>query len=115
MAKTDLVAFWASQANYDKLTWEERLIEHAWLIDLGPMLSEPAIRFQGMAGECFWGCACWVVVSYDELRGTVLPPPNRKVIVEAGIAQMATTVVATPGGLAPKRVRTAMAAPEMAS
>ncbi len=115
LAKTDLLAFWAAQANYDKLTWEDRLIEHAWLIDLGPMLSEPAIRFQGMAGECFWGCACWVVVSYDELRGTVLPPANRKVIVEEGIAMMATTVVATPGGLAPKRVRTAMPAPEMAS
>ena len=114
MAKTDLVAFWASQANYDKLSWEERLIEHAWLIDLGPMLSEPAIRFEGMAGECFWGCACWVVVSYDELRGTVLPPPNRKVIVEEGIAKMTTTLVATPGGQAPKRVRTAVA-PEMAS
>ncbi len=114
VAKTDLVAFWASQASYDKLSWEERLIEHAWLIDLGPMLSEPAIRFEGMAGECFWGCACWVVVSYDELRGTVLPPPNRKVILEEGIAKMTTTVVATPGGLAPRRVRTAVA-PEMAS
>lgn len=114
MAKTDLIAFWEAQANYDKLPWEERLIEHAWLIDLGPMLSEPAIRFEGMAGECFWGCACWVVVSYDELRGTVLPPPNRKVILEEGIAKMTTTVVATPGGQAPKRVRTG-AAPEMAS
>jgi len=114
MAKTDLVAFWASQANYDKLSWEERLIEHAWFIDLGPMLSEPAIRFEGMAGECFWGCACWVVASYDELRGTILPPPNRKVIVEEGIAKMTTTLVATPGGQAPKRVRTAVA-PEMAS
>ena len=114
VAKTDLLAFWASQANYDKLSWEERLIEHAWLIDLGPMLSEPAIRFEGMAGECFWGCACWVVVSYDELRGTVLPPANRKVILEEGIAKMTTTLVATPGGQAPKRVRTAVA-PEMAS
>lgn len=114
MAKTDLIAFWEAQANYDKLPWEERLVEHAWLIDLGPMLSEPAIRFEGMAGECFWGCACWVVVSYDELRGTVLPPPNRKVILEEGIAKMTTTVVATPGGQAPKRVRTGVA-PEMAS
>ena len=111
VAKTDLVAFWASQANYDKLTWEERLIEHAWLIDLGPMLSEPAIRFEGMAGECFWGCACWVVVSYDELRGTKLPPANRKVIMEAGIAAMTKTVVATPGGLAPKKIKALM--PEM--
>jgi hypothetical protein len=98
VAKTDLLAFWESQKNYEKLSWEEKLIEHAWLLDVGPMLSEPAIRFQGMAGECIWGCACWVVVPYDELRGDKLPPPNRKVILEAGIAAMTKTVVPTPGG-----------------
>ena len=62
------------------------------------MLSEPAIRFEGMAGECIWGCACWVVVPYDQLRGDVLPPPNRKVIMEQGIAAMTKTVMKTPGG-----------------
>lgn len=98
VAKTDLVSFWESQKNYDKLSWEDKLLEHAWLVDIGPMLSEPAIRFQGMAGECIWGCACWVVVPYDELRGDKLPPPNRKVIMEAGIAAMTKTVVPTPGG-----------------
>jgi hypothetical protein len=67
------------------------------------MLSEPAIRFKGMAGECIWGCACWVVVPYDELRGDKLPPPNRKVIMEQGIAAMTRTVVPTPGGEAPVR------------
>ena len=103
VAKTDLLAFWASQKNYDKLSWEEKLNEHAWLIDIGPMLSEPAIRFEGMAGECIWGCACWVVVPYDELRGDKLPPPNRKVILEEGIAAMTKTVVATPGGPASTR------------
>ena len=101
MAKTDLIAFWEAQKTYDTLTWEEKLLEHAWLIDLGPMLSEPAIRFEGMAGECFWGCACWVVVPYEDLRGTKLPPANRKIIVEQGIAAMTKTVVPTPGGLAP--------------
>ncbi|MET0312862.1 MAG: hypothetical protein ABW275_00560, partial [Hansschlegelia sp.] len=95
VAKTDLEAFWSSQKVYDKLSWEEKLNEHAWLIDIGPMLSEPAIRFEGMAGECIWGCACWVVVPYDELRGDKLPPPNRKVIMEEGIAAMTKTVVAT--------------------
>ena len=105
VAKTDLLAFWESQKNYDKLSWEEKLNEHAWLIDIGPMLSEPAIRFEGMAGECIWGCACWVVVPYDELRGDKLPPPNRKVIMEQGIAAMTKTVVATPGGLAPMKER----------
>ena len=103
VAKTDLVAFWESQKNYDKLSWEDKLNEHAWLIDIGPMLSEPAIRFEGMAGECIWGCACWVVVPYDELRGDKLPPPNRKVIMEQGIAAMTKTVVATPGGPAPTK------------
>ena len=98
VAKTDLLAFWESQKNYDALSWEEKLNEHAWLIDIGPMLSEPAIRFEGMAGECIWGCACWVVVPYDQLRGDVLPPPNRRVIMEQGIAAMTKTVMKTPGG-----------------
>ena len=98
VAKTDLHAFWDSQKNYDKLDWESKLHEHAWLVDIGPMLSEPAIRFEGMAGECIWGCACWVVVPYDQVRGDKLPPPNRKVILEEGIAAMTKTVVKTPGG-----------------
>ena len=98
VAKTDLLAFWESQKNYDKLDWETKLNEHAWLIDIGPMLSEPAIRFEGMAGECIWGCACWVVVPYDELRGDKLPPANRKLIMEEGIAMMTKTLVKTPGG-----------------
>ncbi|MHB1701433.1 MAG: hypothetical protein ACYCSN_15130 [Acidobacteriaceae bacterium] len=102
VAKTDLNAFWECQKNYDKMLWEDKLNEHAWLIDIGPMLSEPAIRFEGMAGECIWGCACWVVVPYDQLRGDKLPPPNRKVIMEEAIAMMTKTVVKTPGGDAKK-------------
>lgn len=102
VAKTDLHAFWESQKAYDKLDWETKLHEHAWLVDIGPMLSEPAIRFEGMAGECIWGCACWVVVPYDQLRGDKLPPPNRKVIREEAIAMMTKTVVKTPGGEAKK-------------
>lgn len=98
VAKTDLFAFWESQKKYDTLDWEAKLQDHAWLVDIGPMLSEPAIRFEGMAGECIWGCACWVVVPYDQVRGDKLPPPNRKVILEEGIAAMTKTVVKTPGG-----------------
>jgi hypothetical protein len=98
VAKTDLDAFWASQKVYDKLTWEEKLNEHSWLVDIGPMISEPAIRFDGLAGECIWGCACWIVVPYAELRGDVLPPPNRKVVLSEAIAGLAKTVVQTPGG-----------------
>ena len=102
VAKTDLNAFWDSQKIYDKMVWEDKLNEHAWLIDIGPMLSEPAIRFEGMAGECIWGCACWVVVPYDQLRGDKLPPPTRKVIMEEGISMMTKTLVKTPGGDAKK-------------
>jgi hypothetical protein len=98
MAKTDLEAFWASRDAYDKLTWEEKLNEHSWLLDIGPMISEPAIRFQGLAGECIWGCACWIVVPYDELRGDKLPPPTRKEIFANAISAMTKTVVKTPGG-----------------
>lgn len=98
VAKTDLHAFWSSRDNYEKLDWETKLHEHAWLVDIGPMLSEPAIRFEGMAGECIWGCACWVVVPYDVVRGDKLLPPNRKVILEEGIAMMTKTVAKTPGG-----------------
>ena len=109
VAKTDLVAFWDSQKVYDTLSWEDKLNEHAWLIDIGPMLSEPAIRFEGMAGECIWGCACWVVVPYDQLRGDVLPPANRKIIMEEGIAMMTKTVVPTPGGIAAMKERVRVA------
>jgi hypothetical protein len=44
------------------------------------------------------------VVPYDQIRGDTLPPANRKLIMEAGIAMMTKTVVATPGGDAPLRI-----------
>jgi hypothetical protein len=96
MAKTDLDVFWKSRDEYDKLEWEEKLMHHSWLLDLGVLMSEPAIRFEGMAGECLWGCACWVVVPYAQMRGDELPPANRKLILEEGISAMTKTVVATP-------------------
>ena len=96
MAKTDINAFWKSRDEYDKLGWEEKLLEHSWLLDLGVLMSEPAIRFDGMAGECLWGCACWVVVPYDQMRGDKLPPATRKEILEEGISMMTKTVVPTP-------------------
>ena len=96
VAKTDFDMFWASRDEYDKLDWEGKLLRHSWLLDLGVLMSEPAIRFKGMAGECLWGCACWVVVPYDQMRGDTLPPANRKSILEEGISMMTKTVVATP-------------------
>ncbi len=69
VSKTDFEMFYQSRKSYDTLDWEEKLSIHAWLLDLGVLLCEPAIRFDGMAGECLWGCACWVVVPYDQIRG----------------------------------------------
>ncbi len=96
MAKTDLDIFWQARDEYDKYDWEEKLLKHSWLLDLGVLMSEPAIRFNGMAGECLWGCACWVVVPYDQMRGDELPPADRTSILAAGIDMMTKTVVATP-------------------
>ena len=67
--KLDFDLFFDSRQAYDQCDWEQKLACHAWLVDLGVMLCEPAIRFNGMAGECLWGCACWVVVPYDQIRG----------------------------------------------
>jgi hypothetical protein len=69
VSKKDLAAFYDARAVYDTKSWSDKLMDHSWLLDLGVMLCEPAIRFEGMAGECLWGCACWVVVPYEEIRG----------------------------------------------
>ena len=78
------------------------------------MLSEPAIRFEGMAGECIWGCACWSWFPTMNCAGDKLPPANRKIIVEQGIAAMTKTVVPTPGGLAAVKRVAVERAPSMA-
>lgn len=70
--KTDLELFFEARLEYDGKMWDEKLLQHSWLLELGVMLSEPAIRFEGMAGECLWGCACWVVVPYEAIRGESL-------------------------------------------
>ncbi|XHX77526.1 MAG: hypothetical protein RBJ76_24315 [Stenomitos frigidus ULC029] len=68
-SKINLELFIDARLAYDEQTWDEKLLQHSWLLELGVMLSEPAIRFEGMAGECLWGCACWVVVPYSAIRG----------------------------------------------
>lgn len=71
--KTDLQVFHAAREDYDQLSWTDKLMVHSWLLDLGVLLCEPALRFEGMAGECLWGCACWIVVPYEAIRGEELP------------------------------------------
>jgi hypothetical protein len=69
LTKLDIPGFSAARDAYDRMSWDEKLLAHSWLLDLGTMLCEPSTRFEGMAGECIWGCACWVVVPYEALRG----------------------------------------------
>lgn len=76
--KTNLDLFYEARLLYDEQTWDEKLLQHSWLLELGVMLSEPAIRFEGMAGECLWGCACWVVVPYSAIRGEDLEGMRQK-------------------------------------
>jgi hypothetical protein len=72
-SKLDLEMFFTARDTYDTLSWDEKLLKHSWLLDLGVMLCEPSIRFDGMGGECIWGCACWVVVPYAAIRGENAP------------------------------------------
>jgi Tubulin like len=69
LTKLDLADFSAARDAYDQMSWDEKILAHAWLLDLGTMLCEPSTRFEGMAGECIWGCACWVVVPFTAIRG----------------------------------------------
>ena len=97
VAKTDLELFFEARDAYDKVeNWEEKLLMHSWLLDLGVMLSEQSIRFEGMAGECIWGCACWVVVPHEAIRGDA--PSSRSIaeVQQQHIAPMVRTVVPTP-------------------
>ena len=74
-SKLDLELFVPSRDAYDRLEWDDKLLLHSWLLDLGVMLCEPSIRFDGMGGECIWGCACWVVVPHAAIRGEEVESP----------------------------------------
>jgi hypothetical protein len=97
VAKSDLTAFYKARDAYDQIEdWETKLLMHSWLLDLGVMLSEQSIRFDGMAGECIWGCACWVVVPHEAIRGDSTSSKDITVVQAAHIAPMVQTVVLTP-------------------
>ncbi|MQA14308.1 MAG: hypothetical protein GEV09_09085 [Pseudonocardiaceae bacterium] len=97
VAKTDLAVFYEARDAYDQIgEWEDKLLMHSWLLDLGVLLSEQSIRFEGMAGECIWGCACWVVVPHDAIRGDASTSKNIVEVQQQHIAPMLQTVVRTP-------------------
>ncbi|MBE3552214.1 MAG: hypothetical protein IMX06_05025 [Kyrpidia tusciae] len=95
LAKTDLRLFWESREQYDNATWQKKLMDHSWLLDVGVLLSEPSNHVEGMAGESLWGGDSWVAVPYDQLRGNVLPPATRAEILQQGIAAMTRVAVPT--------------------
>jgi hypothetical protein len=97
VAKTDLDLFYEARDAYDQVeAWDEKLLMHSWLLDLGVMLCEQSIRFDGMAGECIWGCACWVVVPHEAIRGNAPASPDITAVQADHIAPMVQTVVSTP-------------------
>jgi hypothetical protein len=97
VAKTDFTVFFEARDAYDQVEdWDAKLLMHSWLLDLGVMLSEQSIRFDGMAGECIWGCACWVVVPHDAIRGDAVASLDITAVQAEHIAPMVKTVVPTP-------------------
>ena len=91
-SKLDLEAFVPSRDLYDPLEWDDKLLLHSWLLDLGVMLCEPSIRFDGMGGECIWGCACWVVVPHAAIRGEEIASP----ITNEEVAAVASSGAGVP-------------------
>jgi hypothetical protein len=96
VARTDLKVFYEARDLYDKLTWDEKMLAHSFLLELNVLLCEPSTRFEGMAGECILGCACWVVVPHAAIRGDAPVSANAAEVALAGIADAVPTVVATP-------------------
>ncbi|MFB9745127.1 tubulin-like doman-containing protein [Pseudonocardia sulfidoxydans] len=72
VSKLDLRWFAPTRDAYDTFDWEQKLMAHSWILDLGVLLCEPSTRFESMGGECLLGCACWVVVPHAAIRGEEL-------------------------------------------
>ncbi len=69
LSKVDLSLYSEAKAKYNEKDDTEKLLMHSILLDLGVMVSEPSIRFEGQAGECIWGCACWIAVPHELVGG----------------------------------------------
>ncbi len=68
LRKTDLDFFFAAQSAYAKQPQSTRLMQHAWLLELGIVLCEPSTQLEGMAGASLWGGSSWVAVPYDAIH-----------------------------------------------
>jgi hypothetical protein len=79
VSKTDLKLFVDARNAYDTKTYEEKILDHSWLLERGVMLCEPSTKLDGMAGASLSGKGSWVAVPYASLRGE----EGQKVAVEA--------------------------------
>lgn len=77
--KTHLRRFAGWRAAYEASSSQDKLLDHALLLEQGVLLSEPSTRLVGMAGASLWG-ESWVAVPLDDLRGDDPPPPPAKTL-----------------------------------
>ncbi|MCX9192364.1 hypothetical protein C3Y87_13280 [Carbonactinospora thermoautotrophica] len=97
VARTDLTAFYQARDAYDKLSREEKLLCHSWLLDVGVLLCEPSTRVAGMTGECLLdGCGCWLTIPHADIRGEAPVSAHVAEVTQASIADAVKTVVPTP-------------------
>ena len=73
IGKFDLEIFYDARRAYDAGTPGDRVLDHAMLLEMGVVLSEPSTRLVGMAGAGLHGGDGWVAVSLESLRGTDAP------------------------------------------
>ncbi len=68
LRKTDIDLFFTAQEAYDKQQPAQKILDHAWLLELGIILCEPGTHLQGMAGAGLWSDESWIAVPYDDIR-----------------------------------------------
>ncbi|WP_020186318.1 hypothetical protein [Methylopila sp. 73B] len=69
LRKTDLAAFGPARAAYEAENADDRLLDHALLLEQGIVLSEPSQRMPGMTGAALRGGAGWIAVAMEALAG----------------------------------------------
>ena len=73
LSKLDLSLFFEARAAYEAEPMQERLLDHAMLLDQGVLLCEPSTRLKGMAGASLDGGGSWIAVPFDGLQGGEQP------------------------------------------
>lgn len=69
VSKTELELFTKARDAYDAQTYDQKVLNHSWLLERGVMLCEPSTKLDGMAGASLSGQSSWVAVPYASVRG----------------------------------------------